>query len=760
MPEVPQERSAEPNTNEPTVRGAAEDNVDPGEDLYDSENESPLYDTDDEEEERMAEEDEGRDDSSSSSDDDRTPLPAARGPSRQVPQTFINRGNEQPFRFFHSSATEEVEADSITYGVKKVFDHPLAVGRKFADKEALVRVVQEYNINENRPYKTTNSSKTMYVAECEQAPLCKWRLYADSKDKISFIIKTNPYQHSCEAIIGRRDHRQLTAKFLANVLYNAVAANPGISMRDLSSIVEVKFDQKPTYNKLWRAKEKAIAAAFGSWSEAYALLPNLLEAYARKNPGSRYVVQGDRISPTEHLFIRAAWSWGACREGFRHCRPVFGVDATFLTGRYKGKLLVATAYDANNQLLPFAYGLVDSEDDESWPWWMGWLRCNVIAPGVRYTVISDRHASIRNVFLRTDKGYCEARSEALHRFCARHISENVRKRFDKRSSELFEGTAHAKGIQRHHDAFDLLKEHNKRAWCYVYDIGKRGTRYERALANPRKDLWACSHDGGTNRWGIMTTNGPESLNKVYKDARALPVTALVDETFSKTLEWFADRRELARVNLASGKQWAPKVADKIQRRTRKSQAHKVKTVKLDELMFLVSGKEGKPGSEKRFKYNVKLFPSLHRSSCDCQKPDLTGIPCAHVIAVLSKRRYSTAEFVSCYYSAEYLYNTWAPLLMPFSTAEDYPNMGGPRYVPNPKKVKRGRRKHLRLPMTMDEMKKEKKKHSYRCSRCGEQGHTRNKCHVPFQYEEGAQAGRHSFSGTASNAHILNEFLPG
>ena len=183
-------------------------------------------------------------------------------------------------------------------------------------------------------------------------------------------------------------------------------------------------------------------------------------------------------------------------------------------------------------------------------------------------------------------------------------------------------------------------------------------------------------------------------------------------------------------------------------------------MKLDQLMFQVSGKEGKPGQERRFKYNVRLFPSLHRSSCDCQKPDLTGVPCAHVIAVLSKRRYGTGEFVSFYYSAEYLFNTWAPLLMPFSTADDYPDTTDRRYVPDPTKVKKGRRKHLRLPMTMDQMNKERKKHSYRCSRCGEQGHTKNKCRVPFEYAEDTQAGRHSFSGTNSNAYMFSEFVPG
>ena len=47
---------------------------------------------------------------------------------------------------------------------------------------------------------------------------------------------------------------------------------------------------------------------------------------------------------------------------------MFGIDATFLSSRYEGRLLVATAYDAEDQLFPFAYGLVDKEDGEEWNW--------------------------------------------------------------------------------------------------------------------------------------------------------------------------------------------------------------------------------------------------------------------------------------------------------------------------------------------------------------------------------------------------------
>jgi hypothetical protein len=43
----------------------------------------------------------------------------------------------------------------------------------------------------------------------------------------------------------------------------------------------------------------------------------------------------------------------------------------------------------------------------------------------------------------------------------------------------------------------------------------------------------------------MTTNGPESLNNVFKEARELPVTSLVEVTFYKSVKYFAERRTKA-----------------------------------------------------------------------------------------------------------------------------------------------------------------------------------------------------------------------
>jgi hypothetical protein len=51
--------------------------------------------------------------------------------------------------------------------------------------------------------------------------------------------------------------------------------------------------------------------------------------------------------------------------GFAHCRHVISIDGTFLTGKYKGMLMVAVGMTAENQLLPLAFALVEGENNES-----------------------------------------------------------------------------------------------------------------------------------------------------------------------------------------------------------------------------------------------------------------------------------------------------------------------------------------------------------------------------------------------------------
>jgi hypothetical protein len=48
---------------------------------------------------------------------------------------------------------------------------------------------------------------------------------------------------------------------------------------------------------------------------------------------------------------------------------------------------------------------------------------------------------------------------------------------------------------------------------------------------------------------MMTTNGMESLNNVFKEAHELPVTSLVEIIFYKSVKYFAERRTNAEITV-------------------------------------------------------------------------------------------------------------------------------------------------------------------------------------------------------------------
>jgi hypothetical protein len=50
---------------------------------------------------------------------------------------------------------------------------------------------------------------------------------------------------------------------------------------------------------------------------------------------------------------------------FQHYRPVALVDGTFLTGKYRGTLMMAVAVDPEQQFAPLAFSLAESENDDS-----------------------------------------------------------------------------------------------------------------------------------------------------------------------------------------------------------------------------------------------------------------------------------------------------------------------------------------------------------------------------------------------------------
>ncbi|KAM3205106.1 hypothetical protein P3L10_028516 [Capsicum annuum] len=50
------------------------------------------------------------------------------------------------------------------------------------------------------------------------------------------------------------------------------------------------------------------------------------------------------------------------------------VDAIFYKLKYRGVLMIAVSKDGNNNIFPLAFGIADSENNESYNWFFNQLR--------------------------------------------------------------------------------------------------------------------------------------------------------------------------------------------------------------------------------------------------------------------------------------------------------------------------------------------------------------------------------------------------
>jgi hypothetical protein len=66
-----------------------------------------------------------------------------------------------------------------------------------------------------------------------------------------------------------------------------------------------------------------------------------------------------------------------------------------------------------------------------------------------------------------------------------------------------------------------------------------------------------------NQYPVLTSNGSESLNNMFRIARQLSVYAIVENTWHKYVEWFYQRRQIAAAWETQGLVFSQKVTEMI-----------------------------------------------------------------------------------------------------------------------------------------------------------------------------------------------------
>ncbi|KAL9666548.1 hypothetical protein QQ045_000882 [Rhodiola kirilowii] len=138
-----------------------------------------------------------------------------------------------------------------------------------------------------------------------------------------------------------------------------------------------KHGYKISYIKVWKVRQKAFVYLFGEWDESFTKLPAYMDVLKETNPGSIVYWDKSTLDSGNASVNRVFWAFSPTINGFTHCRPVISIDATHLNGKWKWILMIVVALNAENEILPLAYALVESENIVSWKWFMTCIRNGV-----------------------------------------------------------------------------------------------------------------------------------------------------------------------------------------------------------------------------------------------------------------------------------------------------------------------------------------------------------------------------------------------
>ncbi|KAL4302903.1 hypothetical protein GQ457_10G015980 [Hibiscus cannabinus] len=390
-------------------------------------------------------------------------------------------------------------------------------------------------------------------------------------------------------------NRNATYKWLAKTYIEKDRAEPKYSTRHLKRDVMSDHLHKVSLSKCLRAKNLALEMVLGSHKGQYSMIYDYLGEIRTSNPGSTTILMLDN-----RVFLRMYICLHACKEGYKaRCRPVLSIDGCHLKGYYGGTFLAAVSVDANDNIYPIAYAVVEAKIESSWNWFFSLLGVD-LEIGSSYNITIGLKEAILEVF-----------PAAEHRNCVRHLYSNFKNQQGFRGKNLKDAlwkASRATYLKQFEDAMDELKALSKNAfdWLNAKDPAQ----------------WSKSHFSPRSKSDMLLSN----LSKCW------------------------------------------------------------------------------PTHAGGHKYQVSEGPlnqhavDLENGTCSCRKWDITGIPCIHVVSVMSLNNQRPESFVHTCYKSTTQQQIYSHFIQPMRGSNQWvkdtscepviePNLRRPPYRRKKKRVK-------------------------------------------------------------------------
>ncbi|XP_075633947.1 uncharacterized protein LOC142606495 [Castanea sativa] len=148
--------------------------------------------------------------------------------------------------------------------------------------------------------------------------------------------------------------------------------NPNWKVVGVQHHVKQVLEIDISYSQVYRAKRKATDLIIGDEQLQYGKLRDYAEMIRLNDKGSRVILQTEmEDEKAQPKFKRMYIRYNAQKFGFLGgCRPIIGLDGCPLKGRFGGQIFSTIARDANDNIFPVAFAVVEQENKESWVWFL------------------------------------------------------------------------------------------------------------------------------------------------------------------------------------------------------------------------------------------------------------------------------------------------------------------------------------------------------------------------------------------------------
>ncbi|XP_028755832.1 uncharacterized protein LOC114715203 [Neltuma alba] len=479
------------------------------------------------------------------------------------------------------------------------------VGQRFPSADVFRVSVYKFALANKFVAKYMRNSKEFMSIRCKVEG-CPWKLCANHVGKSCDVLRVttfiNRHVHSAQDSLDVMHSGR--ASLNSSIIIDEMRDHADKRTSEIRKRLKREYGIDLTYKQAYRAREKSLEDIYGRPEQSYMLIPWLCERIKETDEKSvaEWTAIGNRF---ERVFI----AYGACIEGFLGgARHIMYVDGTHLSGPYKGTMLSASAYDADNELLPFAIAIVKGETLDDWTWFFYMIK--KILGSVEVTIVSDRHNAIIG-------GVASIFGGQRHAFCYRHIKENFssevmkmnkgQTRTNGRSKEdalyLLDKIAYARTDEKFEAAMDDMRSFSPRLFDWLIHHGD-------------VDRWAKSRFP-YKRWDNITTNIAESFNAWMVNERKHTVPQLIYEHRDKV----ARKLHASYVGMTKWKNCVgPNIESKV-----------LDMVAGSDHMYAENYGGGRVKvTTSRGDHRVDL--GLHQ--CSCRSWQMTGIPCSHACAAI------------------------------------------------------------------------------------------------------------------------------